>query len=402
MHNIVSFACPRCGAPVQVAEGQFSVQCEYCGGTIVVPPELRPAPPPPPPPPPHNPTINVVVNPPLSADWLPPRQPVEPYVQPQARRRGGGCVSMFVALLAMGLITIGVLWYINSRVPYFFDNLIAGGFARIEQTFSAQADGTDLINDPIDLAVDGKNNIYVVDGNRNLVVRFDEEGTYRNSWRLDSKDKRVEAMVADKAGSVFVTMGGGISKYEANTGTLVGTGGIADIFGIGDICVLPDGSLMGYASSTADSLVHFDANIVELGRIARPISEVTGENAPVIWQLRMAAGKDGTLYLLSTDLSKQVVYVYGSDGKYKTRFGSQGDGEGQFNSAGAIAVDSKGRIYISDWKGVQAFDQKGKYIGIIRLPYRGVATGMAFNSRNELYLVSRGQKKVYKFVLNEP
>lgn len=367
-----------------------------------MPAELRPTPPLPAPQQPHAAMISVVVNPPLSGHWLPPKQPAEEYAQPRARRHNGNCVSMLAALLAMGLITVGVIWFINSRVPYLFDNLIAGGFARIEQTFSAEADGTQLVNDPVDLAIDGKNNIYVMDGDRNLVIRFDANGAYTNSWRLTGKDKRIEGIAADKAGSVFVVMSGELLKYEATTGALVGTGGIPDIFGIGDICVMPDGSLYTYAHGTEDSLVHFDASVVELGRIARPISEVTGGDAPVVWQVRMAAGKDGSLFLLTTALNKQTVYVYGADGKYKLNFGNDGDAEGQFNSAGAIAVDSKGRIYVSDWKGVQVFDQKGEYIGIIRLPYRGVAAGMAFNNRDELYLVSRGEKKVYKFVLNEP
>jgi sugar lactone lactonase YvrE len=65
-------------------------------------------------------------------------------------------------------------------------------------------------------------------------------------------------------------------------------------------------------------------------------------------------------------------------------------------------VDSKGRIYVADQKGVQVFDAKGTYIGIIRLPFQGLASGMAFNSKDELYLVSQSQNKVYKFVLNAP
>jgi hypothetical protein len=191
-------------------------------------------------------------------------------------------------------------------------------------------------------------------------------------------------------------------RYDASTGSLIGTGGVADIFGVGDLCLLPDGSLIGYANSSVDSLVHFNVGGVETSRKERPISESTSDSPPVTWQARLAAGRDGSVYLLSTSAFNEAVYVYGPDLNYRLRFGTNGEAEGELDSPSAIAVDSKGRIYIADWKGVQVFDPEGKYIGIIRLPFRGLAGGMAFNNRDELYLVSKTQPKVYKFVLNEP
>jgi hypothetical protein len=51
------FACPSCAAPLRVTGYETQVRCEYCGTTVVVPPELRHPPPPvyPPPPPPIYP-----------------------------------------------------------------------------------------------------------------------------------------------------------------------------------------------------------------------------------------------------------------------------------------------------------------------------------------------------------
>jgi outer membrane protein assembly factor BamB len=304
-------------------------------------------------------------------------------------------------LVALALIAGGVIWFINTRTPYFFANLMAGGFARIDQTFNAQVDGIDLLKSPVDISVDDRNNVYVLDGDRQMVVRFDQDGTYLNSWRIESKNKNIRALVADRAGGVFV-VSGDLTRYDASTGAMLGTGGVPDIFGVGDLCLLPDGSLVGYANGTVDSLVHLDASGAEIGRQQRPISEHSSDNPPVAWQARLAAGKDGSVYLLSTSYMNEAVYVYSPDLNYRLSFGTTGDAEGELDSPSAIAVDSKGRIYVADWKGVQVFDAKGKYIGIIRLPFRGLADGLAFNNRDELYLVSRGQTKVYKFVLNEP
>jgi len=344
----------------------------------------------------------VVFNTPVAAEmpvWG-PAQIAQPYVP--SRRRGGGCAATLVMLISLALIAGGVVWFIYTRAPYFFDNLLAGGYARVDQTFSAQVDGAELLKSPMDIAVDGKNSVYVLDDVSRIVARFNEEGTYVSSWRLDGKDKRLDAVAADKVRDVFVVVDGSLAKYEVSTGTLLGTGGIKDIFGVGDLCVLPDGTLLGYANGTSDSLVHFDVSGAEIGRSRKPISENTSNSPPVTWQVRLAAGKDGSVYLLSTSPSNEAVYVYGPDLKFKLHFRTDGSADGQFDNPSAIAVDSKGRIYVDDWKGVQVFDAKGKYIGIIRLPFRGLAGGMVFNSKDELYLVSRGENKVYKFVLNDP
>jgi hypothetical protein len=55
------FDCPSCAAALRVTGYETQVRCEYCGTTVVVPPELRHPPPPayPPPPPPvyHPPPL---------------------------------------------------------------------------------------------------------------------------------------------------------------------------------------------------------------------------------------------------------------------------------------------------------------------------------------------------------
>jgi DNA-binding beta-propeller fold protein YncE len=344
--------------------------------------------------------INVVLNSPPGSTmpvWT-TTSVAPPYMQRRARR--GGCVAPMVMLVLLLVFAAGAYSFIQRTSPYFFANLFAGGYARLDQTFDAQANGANLLQSPMDIALDDKNNIYVLDDVRQLVARFDPAGTYVSSWPVGGKDKRLDSVAADKAGDVYVVANGRLDRYAASNGSLLGTGGIADIFGVSDLCLLPDGTLVGYANGNGDSLVHFDAKGAEIGRVKNPISESSSGSPPVTWEVQLAAGKDGSVYLLSTAPFKEGVYVFGPDLKYKRHFGTDGSADGQLDNPSAIAVDSKGRIYVDDWKGVQVFDPSGNYIGIIRLPFRGIAGGMAFNSRDELYLVSRSQDKVYKFVLN--
>ena len=52
----------------------------------------------------------------------------------------------------------------------------------------------------------------------------------------------------------------------------------------------------------------------------------------------------------------------------------------------AIAVDNQGRIYVSDFKGIQVFDPTGRYLNLIDVP--GAVFGMAFDDQNNLYVVT--------------
>jgi sugar lactone lactonase YvrE len=71
---------------------------------------------------------------------------------------------------------------------------------------------------------------------------------------------------------------------------------------------------------------------------------------------------------------------------------------GQFRAPSAIAVDGKGRVYVSDIKGIQVFDGNGRYLTVFNPG--GMAFGMVFNDKNELYVAAR--KQVVKLALKEP
>jgi hypothetical protein len=50
-------------------------------------------------------------------------------------------------------------------------------------------------------------------------------------------------------------------------------------------------------------------------------------------------------------------------------------------------VDGFGRVYVGDMKGVQVFDANGRYLALLTL--KGIAFGMIFNDKNELFVVAR-------------
>lgn len=75
----------------------------------------------------------------------------------------------------------------------------------------------------------------------------------------------------------------------------------------------------------------------------------------------MAMGPDGNLYV-GENTSGQVL-VYDADLKLRLRFGSRGDGPGEFQAIAGIAAD-KELVFVVDQQvtAVQAFDRKGDFV----------------------------------------
>ncbi len=75
----------------------------------------------------------------------------------------------------------------------------------------------------------------------------------------------------------------------------------------------------------------------------------------------LAIDADDNLYLAENQL--QEVFVYDAERRMVTRFGSRGDGPGQFSAIGGLAVDAE-RIFVLDQPGtaIQVFDHKGHFV----------------------------------------
>ena len=53
--------------------------------------------------------------------------------------------------------------------------------------------------------------------------------------------------------------------------------------------------------------------------------------------------------IIVSDFHNHQVKVFDSEGSFKFAFGSNGEGNGQFNAPTGVAVDSKGNILVADW-----------------------------------------------------
>lgn len=257
------------------------------------------------------------------------------------------------------------------------------GFAREVMRFGSEGTGAGRFEDARSVAVDGAGRIYVAEYTGGRVQVFDSAGTFLTQWMADPRMPLVD-LAADRGGTVYVVQSRRIHRFEGATGKALGALPQAPRFGYEDVAVALDGSL--WAVSQED-VVH----LTRAGAVQRTISlkEAVDEDASA---RRVAVAGTGDLYVL--DQWKADVYHLNPAGRFVDRFGGGG-----FPPAEDVAVDGRGRVFVSDLRSaVRVFDPAGQPLGDV--PGTGVVFGVALNDRDELFAAARNAHAVIKFRVN--
>jgi streptogramin lyase/DNA-directed RNA polymerase subunit RPC12/RpoP len=371
---IQTLQCPACGAPLEYDEAgeRETMRCPFCNSTVMLPERARPA------------------------------------VQQQnirisfggARRRSSGSpaaalVLVLVVVAVTGIIAFSIIRSVNRTVsqatravgiPGPRSTLAPPGRAAEPQPFfGSEGIGPGNFKDARSIAVDAEGRIYVGEYSGGRVQVFDANGKFLNQWTADAK-MPLRGMTADRRGNVYVVQKGAVTRYEGATGKALGTVGAGG--GFDDVTATPDGGFVAFAYRSRDDVVRLDSS----GQVRQVIqAAVSGQTERSELSIRVAADGVGNVYALGE--FNNAVFKFSPDGRYLTRFGGDGDEPGLFRAPSAIAVDNQGRVYVADFKGVQVFDQNGRYLDLIKV--KGAASGLAFNDKGELFVVAR--TAVYKF-----
>jgi DNA-binding beta-propeller fold protein YncE len=265
---------------------------------------------------------------------------------------------------------------------------VVPSFATQELSFGGEGSGPGLFNDMRAIAVDSKTGkIFTADYGDGRIQVFDPQGKFITQWIVEGKDAYIQSIAAGRNGNVYVPVFGKILVYNAD-GKLLSTikpASLKDNYE--EIALMADDSLM--VVSQGENIVHLSSAGKVLSRVDAAISSNGGDTE---LSARVAVDGLNNIYLLGSFNSG--VYVFNSKGKFTNHFGSDGDEPGQFRGTSAIAVDGKGRIFISDSKGVQVFSNDGRYINVIKVEY--FAYNLTFDDQGKLYL-STNQHKAEKY-----
>jgi DNA-binding beta-propeller fold protein YncE len=80
------------------------------------------------------------------------------------------------------------------------------------------------------------------------------------------------------------------------------------------------------------------------------------------------------------------VVKYSKDGKFIKAWGKTGYGPGEFRTLHALAIDTRGRIFVADRSNnrIQLFDQEGKFLQI--WTQFGTPSGIFFDDQDQIYV----------------
>lgn len=383
-----TFDCPKCGAPVSyeanVIGANLTARCPYCNSSLIVPDEIRGRP--------AQIASQVEINfgaPAKATNW--------------------SCLFVIIPVVIVAgifLVALVLLPLARKAEPPTVRKMVqppkgtrpAGSgptenaFATTTLNFGSEGIGPGMFKDARAIAVDATGKIYVGEYSGGRIQVFDPEGKFITQWNVDMK-MPLTGMAADRSGMVYIVQSGVISRHEGATGKLLGNIEYAGGWGFDDVSLMPDGSLVAAWYKNRDDIVRFNSAGQVVRTIRAAISSVTDDSE---LDTHVAVDGLGNIYALGT--FNGAVFKFSPEGKFITRFGDEGDQPGQFRAPSALAVDGKGRVYVSDFKGVQVFDSNGRYLAVFKPD--GNASGMVFNDRNELFIAARDH--VLRLALAEP
>src|ERR1043165_56436 len=366
---VETLQCPSCGAPLDYdprVEAE-TVRCPFCENVVMLPRHERPFVP-----------SQIVVE----------RRPARVNPTPGA---GVIVAAVFVIVAAVVAAIAFHSFYSDStrtrrtagssNTKNSLASRSAGdGYAQPALAFGSEGIGPGNFKDARSIAVDADGRIYVGEYSGGRIQVFDPSGKFLTQWTVDRK-MPLRGMAADRRGSLYVVQSGTIKRYEGTTGKDSGTVAAG---GYDDVATSADGGLVAFSFQAHDDITWLDSS----GRVTKTIhTAISGQTDKSELNARVACDGAGNVYALGT--FNNAVFKFSPEGKFLTQFGGDGDQAGQFRAPSAIAVDNQGRVYVSDFKGVQVFDPQGRYLGLIKV--KGAASGLVFNDKGELFVVARTQ-----------
>jgi len=383
-----TFDCPKCGAPVNYDPAIASTaRCGYCSSQLAVP------------------------NPYLNQGPRVIKLDIGPGVASGAKKIASLALIIPILIIVFVFVIILVVFGMVTstirsvtapfRTPPTATRSGPGGartgdtansFASVALQFGEEGIGQGMFTDARSIGVDGQGRIYVAEYSGGRVQVFDSAGKFIRQWTTVDPKMPLRGMTVDRKGTVYVAQRGIITRYDGETGESIGTVKYSEGDGFDDVTMAPDGGLVCAWYRGRDDIVRFNAQGNMVRTIRAAVSTAADRSE---LNTRVAIDGRGNIYALGTFANG--VFKFNPEGKFTNRFGSQGNQPGQISAADAVAVDGKGRVYVSDIKGIQVFDSEGRYLTSFKPD--GVAFGMVFNDRNELLVVARN--KVVKFSINQ-
>ena len=268
--------------------------------------------------------------------------------------------------------------------------------------------GVGEFNKPRSVAVDAKDNLYVVDMT-GRVQKFSPEGVYLSGWQMPELAKgKPKGMCRDLAGNIILVEPhySRVNEFTPEGKLLVQWGRHGTNFGeLGmprSAAVNSRGEIFVTEYTLSDRVQWFDAQGKCIGAFGK-LGEATGD-----FNRAEGVAIDAKDRVYVADSCNHRIEIFSADGKFIRAYGKAGRGVGELSYPYDIQLDKEGRQYVCEFGNsrIQIFDaadhpleiigEAGGNPGQLSNPW-----GIALDSKGNLYVADAINHRVQKFMRKE-
>ena len=262
----------------------------------------------------------------------------------------------------------------------------------------------------MDVALDEKRNVYVLDNRGHNVQKFSPDGSFLLRFGSEGADdgqfNKPFGIAVDDDESIYVadTYNHRVQKFDANGRFLAKYGSRG--FGKAEHFLYPRKVAIGRDGYifVLDGFNHRIQKITEDGVFLPPINSkgLGPGNGQFAYPLGMTLDAEDNIYI--TDPNNALIQKLDANGSFLMQFGTLGAKEGQFDWPYGIGVDANQNIYVADTDNdrIQKFNSEGAFVarfgselnseGEFRFPVKP-----ALDSKGNIYVLDVLNENIQKF-----